>query len=73
MKRHAAPIVAIVLLLLLPPSAYVGVFYGTVRRKDIMDYCERYDGAKQLRVILWPLERIDRKLQPSAWPIEFDL
>jgi hypothetical protein len=76
MKRHAAPIIAAVLLLL--PVLYVGSYLVLVRppvgiwvggggqlaHHIVADYrcC-----AEQARWFFWPLEQIDRKVRPGAW------
>jgi hypothetical protein len=75
MKKHAAPIIATLLLLL--PVLYVvsylalvepgprfgwgSAVYPTYRVAD--GFCTR---------IFWPLEQLDRKLRPGAWKLEED-
>ncbi len=74
MKKHAPPIVAIVLLLL--PVLYVGSYLALVwpdaerfnradSRSDFPTY--RYETESWACRLYWPLERIDRKLRPGAW------
>jgi hypothetical protein len=75
MKKHAAPIIATILLLL--PVLYVGSFYALVlphSKRIAMTAsgeceevaCYRF-GSEYSRNIFWPLEQIDRKLRPGTW------
>lgn len=77
MKKHAAPIIAAILLLLLP-ALYVGSYFVLVKpfhrsqwlggngtlHMDVEHY--RW-GGKAAANVFWPLEQIDRKLRPGAW------
>jgi len=75
MKKHAAPIIAAFLLLL--PLLYVGsyltlvvppqsVHVALIRiNSDESDY--RLGGRIAAR-FFWPLEQMDRRLRPKAWP-----
>src|SRR5262245_55356909 len=78
MKRHAAPIIAAVLLLL--PVLYVGSYLALVRpsgapRVILISGTTRFQisgnnyrfASKELAKLFWPLEQIDRKVRPGAW------
>lgn len=72
MKKHTAPIIAAVLLLL--PMLYVGSYlalrqvvgyeqYGRVGWVDVRyKFCGHWGNS-----FFWPLEQIDRKVRPGAW------
>jgi hypothetical protein len=78
MKRHAAPILAVVLLLL--PVLYVGSYlalvvpgprfiyssvpsgYMPVETRDNYRFAHTATG-----LFFWPLEQIDRKVRQGAW------
>ncbi|WP_254509266.1 hypothetical protein [Anatilimnocola floriformis] len=67
MRKHAAPIIATVLLLL--PVLYVGSYLALVVPGyhipgQFNNYRMGYDYAER---IFWPLEQIDRKLRPESW------
>jgi len=70
MNRHAAPILAAILLLL--PVLYVGSYLalvqpaGTIRLWAGTAEHYRYGGSLAASVY-WPLEQADRKLRPGAW------
>ena len=79
MKResHLPPVVAIVLLLLL--VLYIGNYLALVKpyhRKvwtnitgELRFYFDNYRwGGVYAEVVFSPLEQIDRKVRPSAWP-----
>lgn len=77
MKRHAAPIIAAVLLLL--PVLYVGSYFalvvpsgirvGTIKinwiPQPIIDHYRI--GGDIAAAVFWPLEQIDRNVRPGAW------
>jgi hypothetical protein len=77
MKKHAAPIVAAVFLLL--PVLYVGSYLALVTPSgtavgSIKIYDVPYPVIGHYRAggdisgaIFWPLEQIDRKARPGAW------
>jgi hypothetical protein len=72
MKKHAAPIIAAILLIL--PVLYVGSYLALVVPGRTMfesawgptipPYRWRLKMAER---IFWPLEQIDRKVRPRAW------
>jgi hypothetical protein len=81
MKRHAAPIIAAVLLLLLP-VLYVGSYFALVVPGGDMwnpDPVQRAQGIGtptgsnyrlggiRANQFFGPLEQIDRKVRPHAW------
>jgi hypothetical protein len=81
MKKHAAPIIAAVLLRL--PVLYVGSYLALVTPDNVTDYKSskggRFNFANNYRIgsewcdrIFWPLEQIDRKLRPKAWELDRD-
>jgi hypothetical protein len=77
MKRHAAPIIAAILLLL--PVLYVGSYLalvtpgGTAVGSIKINYVpypviDHYRAGGDISgAIFWPLEQIDRKVRPGAW------
>lgn len=77
MKKHAAPILAAVLLLL--PVLYVGSYLALVDPRGVIipDPSDPYNyngwiknyrvGNSLCKQIYWPLEQIDRKLRPGSW------
>jgi hypothetical protein len=77
MKRHAAPIITAILLLL--PVLYAGSYLALVMPEGrIVDRVSSLNtsrgelvhyrwGDEMLRRIYWPLEQIDRKVRPGAW------
>jgi hypothetical protein len=79
MKKHAAPIVAAVLLLL--PVLYVGSFYAMVgkRRNSQYAWIVHDDGAfspryapyrfwpRTCEFVFAPLEAMDRRMRPELW------
>jgi hypothetical protein len=77
MKRHAAPIIAAILLLL--PVLYVGSYlalvdpegnpmYGSFTDFSVKKYLGHYRyGGRWSANVFWPLEQIDRKVRPGAW------
>lgn len=85
MKKHAAPIIAALLLFL--PVLYMGSYLALVLpggRSVIVDrgpgrgamtYLSHYRGWDNpdyplaLRRVFWPLEQIDRQVRPGAWGI----
>jgi hypothetical protein len=82
MKKHAAPIIAAVLLLLL---LYVGSFFALVVPEGRISVhghlsgvssLERYRlGGSAARFVYAPLESVDRAIRPGAWkkwPPEWD-
>jgi hypothetical protein len=73
MRKNAAPIIAIVLLLL-PMLLYVGSYLALVDPKapNISvpgpDIPNQYGRASWwAKKTYWPLEQIDRKLRPRKW------
>lgn len=75
MKKHAAPIITAILLLL--PVLYVGSYLALVTPgvygcrsenayHEVIYAPYRWQGWRCSQV-LWPLEMIDRKLRPGAW------
>jgi hypothetical protein len=76
-KRHAAPIIAAILLLL--PVLYVGSYFAQVMPWGTIDppnsrgeYIKRhYRYSQRLALLYWPLEQIDRKVRPGAWEPRF--
>jgi hypothetical protein len=74
MKKHTAPIIAAILLLL--PVLYVGSYLAMVKPPDtrqksfqFLGGCYRTYriGGRSSERFFWPLEQIDRKLRPGAW------
>jgi hypothetical protein len=83
MKRHAAPILAAILLLL--PVLYVGSYLvlavpGGLIAVDAVTGKEWVYPHRHYRVdprvelvaatVFWPLEQIDRKVRPGEWELE---
>jgi len=79
MKRHAAPILAVVLLLL--PVLYVGSYLALVTPEGAITHTFQGNSVRigwhHYRVsgtwignVFWPLEQIDRKVRPGAWEIK---
>jgi hypothetical protein len=73
-KKHAAPIVAAILLLL--SVLYVGSYLALVvpgsKPRSVNDFLARRGtpyrwGGKTSAKVFWPLEQIDRKVRPGAW------
>ena len=75
---NRAPLVAVFLFLLLPTlylGSYLllvepqGIYYSVFSGGAKTLYCDHYrwqnDSCER---IFWPLERIDRKIRPAAWP-----
>jgi hypothetical protein len=81
MRRSAAPIIAAVILLL--PVLYVGSYLALVVRRPMVmvsltfptQYSADYYrvGGDYADTFFWPLEQIDRRLQPEAWNQEGQL
>jgi hypothetical protein len=77
MKRHAAPIIAAILLLL--PVLYVGSYFALVVPEPAFYVSSLANGEKSRRFtgyqiysagcecFYWPLEQIDRTVRPGAW------
>jgi hypothetical protein len=77
MKKHAAPIIAAILLLL--PLLYVGSYLALVSPQGVTtpDPSDPYNyegwiknyrvGNSLCKQLFWPLEQIDRQLRPGAW------
>jgi hypothetical protein len=75
MKKHAAPIIAAILLLL--PVLYVGSYWVLVEPAGIQVSLGKPTLTKQVHyrigthlwaeTFYWPLERIDRQVRPRAW------
>jgi hypothetical protein len=78
MKKHAAPIIAAILLLL--PMLYVGSYLALVAPghaglvpgpafpDEPQEFVYPYHaGCVVSSSMLWPLEQLDRKLRPWAW------
>jgi len=72
MKKHAAPLIAAVLLLL--PGLYAGSYLALVspmtirvNAGGIIESVNYRAGGSAAKVIYWPLEQIDRRLRPDAW------
>jgi hypothetical protein len=85
MKKHAAPLIAAILLLL--PVLYVGSFYLLIKPQGFWMFPDPLPTGEQPRAyygyyrigerwasqIFWPLEKIDRRLrtyQPRPVPSE---
>jgi hypothetical protein len=80
MKRHAAPIIAAILLLL--PVLYVGSYLALVVPGPAFYVSNSANGEKAHRFtgyriyptacerIFYPLEQIDRTVRPGAWRSE---
>jgi hypothetical protein len=80
MKKHAAPLIVAIVLLLLP-VLYVGSYLALVvprarlsGRLNISSANLTADPWEHYRLpgrvcgcIFWPLEQIDRKVRPKAW------
>ncbi len=60
-KRSFVP-VAVAIVLLLLPVAYVGSYLALVEHGSALPYRSEAE-----RTFFWPLEQIDRKLRPDAW------
>ena len=83
MKRHTAPIIAAILLLLpvlyvgsylalvVPPGRYVSRTVGSANNRPSTEiFFEKYRfGGEWARWFYWPLEQIDRKVRPRAWEV----
>lgn len=85
MKKHAAPIMATILLLL--PMLYVGSYLALVvpggyhykgapfvinRQRYSIESWETYRIKGQwVERIFWPLFQIDRRVRPGAWDSKF--
>ena len=73
MKKHAAPIIVIVLLLL--PVLYVGSYLALVtpgefqRLSDGSYYWPRHYrmGNSWAGYVFFPLENVDRRIRPTVW------
>jgi hypothetical protein len=71
MKKHAAPIIAAVLLLL--PVFYVGSYLALVKpmsiaiRGGVLKSVNYRAGDELTSRFFWPLEQIDRKVRPGTW------
>jgi hypothetical protein len=71
MKKHAAPILAAILLLL--PLLYVVSYLALVKLPPDFAFGSRMPdapyriGGRWAQRIFWPLEQIDRKVRPKAW------
>lgn len=82
MKRHAAPVLAAILLLLpllyvvsylalvQPPTAVTVTGGGNIAIHVVADY--RF-GVEPARGLFWPLEQIDRTVRPGAWITELEI
>jgi hypothetical protein len=78
MKKHAAPIIVAILLLL--PVLYAGSYLAlVVPRPSVGNSVQlgngplwkyRFGGTYAAR-LFWPLERIDRTVRPEAWKPKF--
>lgn len=64
MRKHAAPIIAAILLLL--PVLYVGSYLALVKPPSLS---YRIEGA-WVSSFFWPPALIDRKLRPRVWEPE---
>jgi len=70
MKKHAAPIIAALLLLL--PVLYVGSYLMLVTpgmfwwHTPVKCTHYRYGGGVAERAY-WPLEQVDRRIRPDKW------
>jgi hypothetical protein len=75
MKKHAAPIIAAILLLL--PVLYVGSYLALVvptgipiqdkiSAEWVATSYYRVGGTSSAR-FFWPLEQIDRRVRPNSW------
>jgi hypothetical protein len=64
MKKHAAPIIAAILLLL--PVLYVGSYLAMVVPQADVNAPYRIGGTNTAKCF-WPLEMIDRRLRPKNW------
>ena len=74
-QSRAPLIVAIVLLLL--PVLYVGSYLAMVTPgggsvSDIRWPAHYRYSEYQAAVIYWPLEQIDRRMRPAAWPYAWE-
>jgi hypothetical protein len=76
MKKHAAPIIATILLLL--PVLYVGSYFALMWRsrwstpgldgwRETSVTAEYRFGGNRAKQLFWPLEQIDRQVRPSEW------
>jgi len=80
-RKSAGPLVVAIVLLLLP-VLYVGSYLALVVRKPMVSvsltFPTQYDaefyrfGGDYARTFYWPLEQIDRQLQPAAWNDDFE-
>jgi hypothetical protein len=61
MKRHTAPIIAAILLLL---PIYMGSYFAVAPRSAFLPASPIY---RSIGAIYWPLEQIDRRLRPESW------
>jgi hypothetical protein len=70
MKKHGAPIIAAVFLVL--PMLYLGTYFALVVPGQQFTWGNlpqppyRF-GGRAAAVLFWPLEQIDRKVRPWAW------
>jgi hypothetical protein len=75
MKKHTAPIIAAILLLL--PVLYVGSYLWLVERVQFRATFQGQEGTfivagyrgcgPYAGLFFWPLEQIDRMVRPEAW------
>jgi hypothetical protein len=68
--RSPAPIIAAVLLLMLP-LLYVGSYLALRNQRTLADpyYQPCRFGGSYSEKIFWPLEQIDRRLRPATWEL----
>jgi hypothetical protein len=77
MKKHAAPFIAVILLLL--PLLYVASYYALVlpgpgplamtSTGECKEQSSYRLGSDYARQVFWPVEQIDRRLRPKAWEL----
>lgn len=77
MKKHAAPIIAAILLLL--PLLYVGSYLALVSpltmkvgAGGIIYFTNYRVGDEVAAGVFWPLEQLDRKARPGYW-VDLDI
>lgn len=79
-REYVAPVIAVLLLLL--PLLYIGSYLALVVRKPMVtvsltfptQYSADYYrfGGDYAEIFFWPLEQLDRRLQPDAWGDDFE-
>jgi hypothetical protein len=72
---NRAPLIAAILLLVLPVSYVASYFALVVPESDMMhsgreDPPHYYVGGVYAEIFYWPMRRVDVELRPKSWPWE---